>query len=277
MSSELDQLKRRAQQWDVAIDSTRETNGSVLAFGLRRQIRVVLKISKQSGDEWHAGETLRAFDGDGMVRVYESDAGAVLLERLDPGTELVELVRQGKDETATEILARVILKMAHHAPPSHCPTVLDWAHGFDRYLKTGDRQLPSTLVSQAGELYRSLATSAGSTMLLHGDLHHYNVLFDSSRGWVGIDPKGVVGELEYEVGAILRNPVEQPDFLASTATIERRLRLLTDVLHLDYRRALEWSFAQAVLSAIWDVEDGYAVTANNPALRLAHAIKPLLD
>ncbi|HZE69250.1 MAG TPA: aminoglycoside phosphotransferase family protein [Pyrinomonadaceae bacterium] len=277
MSSALDQLKRRAQQWDVAIESTGETNGSVLAFGVRRQTRVVLKISKQSGDEWHAGETLRAFDGDGMVRVYESDAGAVLLEQLHPGTELVELVRQGKDETATEILAQVMLQMAHHAPPSHCPTVLDWARGFDRYLKTGDKQVPSHLVSHAGELYRRLATSAGSTMLLHGDLHHYNVLFDSSRGWVAIDPKGVVGELEYEVGAILRNPVEQPEFLASTAIIERRLRVFTDVLHLNYRRALEWSFAQAVLSAIWDVEDGYQVAANNPALRLAHAIRPLLD
>ena len=43
-------------------------------------------------------------------------------------------------------------------------------------------------------------------MLLHGDLQHYNVLLDKDRGWVAIDPKGVVGELEYEVGALLRNP-----------------------------------------------------------------------
>ena len=277
MSSALDQLKRRAHQWDVAIDSTWETNGSVLAFGVRRRTRVVLKISKQSGDEWHSGDILRAFDGDGMVRVYESDAGAVLLEQLDPGTELVELVRQGKDETAIEILAQVMLQTAHHTPPSHCPTVLDWARGFDRFLKMGDKQIPSHLVSEAGELYRRLGTSAGGTMLLHGDLHHYNVLFDSNRGWVAIDPKGVVGELEYEVGAILRNPVEQPDFVASTNIIERRLRALTDVLHLDYRRALEWSFAQAVLSEIWDVEDGYPIAANNPALKLAHAIRSLLD
>ena len=92
-------------------------------------------------------------------------------------------------------------------------------------------------------------------MLLHGDLHHFNVLEDAKRGWVAIDPKGVVGELEYEVGAILRNPNDfrQPDFFASRDIIERRLRILTNSLRLDYRRTLEWSFAQAG-SAIWDLK-----------------------
>jgi streptomycin 6-kinase len=96
------------------------------------------------------------------------------------------------------------------------------------------------------------------------------------RGWVAIDPKGVVGELEYEIGAILRNPVEQPDLFASTSTIERRLSRLASMLHLNYERALAWAFAQAVLSAIWDVEDGYRVEAEHHALRLARTIKPLL-
>ncbi len=275
MSSALDQLALRAQQWDVAIHHAWETTGSALAFGVRRGIRVVLKITKQPGDEWHAGDILRAFGGDGTVRVYESDAGAVLLERLDPGSELVELVRHGKDETATEILAQVMQQMAQHAPTCDCSTVLDWARGFDRYLKAGDKQIPAALVSEAGELYRRLATSQQSVMLLHGDLHHYNVLFDSTRGWVAIDPKGVVGELEYEVGAILRNPTEQPDLYASPTVIESRLRMLTKALHLDYQRALEWSFAQAVLSAVWEVEDGYPVGPNNPALKLAYVLRPL--
>jgi streptomycin 6-kinase len=48
-------------------------------------------------------------------------------------------------------------------------------------------------------------------------LHHYNVLFDiESAVWVAIDPKGVVGELEYEVGAIIRNPVENPGLYVSS-------------------------------------------------------------
>ena len=53
-----------------------------------------------------------------------------------------------------------------------------------------------------------------------------------------IDPKGVVGELEYEVGAMIRNPIEQPDLYAQPEVVERRLQILTATLNLDYHRAL---------------------------------------
>lgn len=276
MASALDRLAAYSRRWNVAIEKTFETESSVLAFGERKSTRVVLKIIKRLGDEWHSGEILRAFDGDGIVRVYESDAGAVLLERLDPGDELVKLARDGNDERATEILAYVVNQLADHTAPEGCATVLDWAGGFDRYLNTADKQLPAILVHKAHDIYQRLAKSSSRTMLLHGDLHHYNVLFDAKRGWVAIDPKGVVGELEYEVGAILRNPREQPDFFTSREVIERRLGTLTDSLQLDYRRTLQWSFAQAVLSAIWDVEDGYPVESTHPGLRLARTIEPML-
>ena len=276
MSSAFDRLVVHAQQWDVVLERTFETDSSVLAFGNRESSPVTLKISKHLGDEWHSGDILRAFAGEGMVRVYESVAGAVLLERLEPGNELVEMVREGNDDQATEILADVMRRLANHPAPDGCTSVLDWALGFDRYRTTGDTRIPSALVQKADEIFRSLASSSSRSMLLHGDLHHYNVLYDEKRAWVAIDPKGVVGELEYEVGAILRNPRELPELFASRPVIESRLRILTDALHLDYLRALHWSFAQAVLSAIWDVEDGYEVDAIHPSLILAGTLEPML-
>ncbi|MGH9881632.1 MAG: aminoglycoside phosphotransferase family protein [Pyrinomonadaceae bacterium] len=276
ITSAFQHLKVRARQRDVTIDQTSATRGSLLGFGRWHGAPVVLKITKQQGDEWHAGEVLQAFNGQGAVRVYESDAGAVLLERLEPGRQLVELVQRGQDDEATGILGDVMRQLVHHVSPTHCPTVLDWARGFDRYLASGDRQIPVGLVNEARDLYQRLAGSQRATMLLHGDLQHYNVLFDSARGWVSIDPKGVVGELEYEVGAILRNPVEQPDLLASTTTIERRLDILVKALSLDYARTISWSFAQAALPAIWEIEDSYSIAPDNFALRLAHTLRPML-
>lgn len=126
-------------------------------------------------------------------------------------------------------------------------------------------------------MHSRLCDSQRCTRLLHGDLHHHNVLFDFDRGWVAIDPKGVVGEIEYEIGAALRNPYERPDLFASPATVERRLQLFTSKLNLDFKRALAWGFAQAVLSAIWSVEDGFAVDARNPSIMLAEAIRPMLE
>ena len=277
MPTLIERLTLRAAQWNVALGETRETEGSLLGFGSCNGNRVVLKLSKTSGDEWNSGEVLRAFQGAGTVRVLESDQGAVLLEQLDPATELVELVRAGRDPEATEILAELIARMAHHDAPASCPTVSDWGLGFDRYLdQYNDGPIPSELVREAGEIYRQLAASQKQVMLLHGDLHHYNVLLDSNRGWVAIDPKGVVGELEYELGASIRNPVELPEFYVSETVAQRRLKQLTDALRLDHNRALGWAFAQAVLSAIWSVEDGFTVTPTHPPLRLAEIIRRLL-
>jgi streptomycin 6-kinase len=174
------------------------------------------------------------------------------------------------------IMAVVIEKLAHHQPPEECPSVADWGRGFERYVRSGDRQIPNGLAREGQNAYEHLASSQGSTMLLHGDLQHYNVLFDHDRGWTAIDPKGVVGELEYEVGALLRNPIEQPELFTNRATIERRLEILTTLLPLDHMRTLQWSFAQAVLSAIWDVEDGYPVKPDHPALLLANTLKAML-
>ncbi len=270
----LDQLESHAHRWGVTIEHTQETTGSMLGFGLCHGEPVVLKIIKQPGDEWHSGDVLRAFDGSGVVRVYESGEGAVLLERCQPGNDLVELVRRGDDDGATEILARVIRLMSHHHAPPSCPTVHDWARGFDRYLNSQNKQIPTPVVMEARELYQKLASSQRNSMLLHGDLHHYNVLLDAERGWVAIDPKGVVGEMEYEIGAILRNPIEYPDLLTLPKTIDRRLDLLVSSLNLDYQRTVAWSYAQAVLSAVWEIEDSGDLSSDSSALRLAHALRP---
>jgi len=274
---------QHARDWRVIVEETFETESSLVAFGSRENQPVVLKVIKKPGDEWRSGEVLEAFDGCGVARVYEQTPGAVLMERLRPGHSLVGIVLEGKDEEATDILADVIQQMSasesllseRDASKSYA-TVEDWSRGFERYVASGDNQIPVELVQAGHGLYTDLFASQREPRLLHGDLHHYNILFDSVRGWLAIDPKGVIGELEYELGAILRNPIERPDLFVATATIERRLKQLTSRLDLNFERAVAWGFAQAVLSAIWDVEDGFTVDAANPALRLADAIRPML-
>jgi streptomycin 6-kinase len=182
----------------------------------------------------------------------------------------------GKDEEATNILAGVIKQMSLRESPKVCATIQDWAKGFERYLATGEDQIPMELVEDAHQLYLDLGATQRRPTLLHGDLQHYNVLFDAERGWLAIDPKGVIGEIEYELGAVLRNPFARPELFTSRATIERRLNQFANILDVDIGRALAWAFAQAVLSAIWEIENGFAVNATTPSLRLANAIRPML-
>lgn len=272
-----DRVHERVREWRITVEMTLETESAFLAFGTRGNEPVVLKVLRSPGNEWRVGEILEAFDGGGTVRVFASVPGAVLLERLTPGSSLVPLVLDGRDAEATEVIAQVIQRMTHPRQPFRPPpTVEELGNGFRRYLAGDDTQVPISLVERAQRTYLALCGSQQRKRLLHGDLQHYNVLLDSHRGWLAIDPKGVVGEIEYEVGASLRNPVERPDLFASASAVERRLGIFADRLAIDADRALRWAFSQAVLSTLWSIEDGAAVDATNPGLMLAHAIEPLI-
>lgn len=272
-----DRLDRCARGWGVTVVSTLDTQSSILAFGTRDDRPVVLKVVRAPGDEWRAGEILAAFRGEGTVRVLAHVPGAALLERVVPGTSLTSLVLEGRDDEATGILAEVIRRMGSSNPTvKWAVTAEQWGRGFRIYLDSGDAQVPAGLVDRARETYASLCASQQNIRLLHGDLQHYNVLFDADRGWLAIDPKGVVGEVEYEVGASLRNPGERPDLFASPGIVERRVGLFVARLGIDADRTLRWAYAQAVLSAIWSVEDGFPVDSAHLSLQLARAVEPLL-
>jgi streptomycin 6-kinase len=91
--------------------------------------------------------------------------------------------------------------------------------------------------------------------LLHGDLHHGNILFNGEK-WVAIDPKGVIGEIDYEVGAFIRNPI--PLLLEQhnpTDIIKNRIKCFSQELGLDQQRVTAWAFVQAVLAAHWSAEN----------------------
>ena len=272
-----ERVGERARAWGVAVEESFETPSSLVAFGRRGRTSVVLKVVRLPGDEWRSGEVLDAIRGQGVVRVYEHAPGAVLLERLSPGTSLARMSLGGRDEEATEVLADLIRRMSCPAPPAGAfPTVEDWGGSFRRYVAGGGGSIPTALVERADRIYSELCASQRDRRLLHGDLHHYNVLLDSTRGWTAIDPKGVVGELEYEVGAALRNPCERPEVFASAEAVTRRLAVFETGLKLDAGRALSWAFAQAVLSAAWAEEGGPGADDAHPWLTLAEAILPML-
>jgi len=81
-------------------------------------------------------------------------------------------------------------------------------------------------------------------------------VLESARGWLAIDPKGVIGPGGYEVGPFLINPV--PDFLNGSNPIgrtEKRIAILSEMLDMERERIRSWAICHAVLSAWWSIED----------------------
>ena len=204
-------VKDRVTAWCVAVEHITETQSSVLVFGRRGDQPVVVKVVKHPGDEWLSGAVLQAFDGSGTVRVFEYVDGALLLECLRPGDSLTGKVHDGRDDEATDVLADVIGRMSPSRAFANIPTVEDWGRGFERHEARANSGIPKPLFDSSRRVFFELSATQGTRRLLHGDLHHDNILLDRDRGWLAIDPKGVVGESEYEVGAALRNPYERPE------------------------------------------------------------------
>jgi streptomycin 6-kinase len=208
------------------------------------------------------------------VRAIAERDGALLMERAVPGRALTERVLVGRDDEATEVLCDVAARLHLAGRPSHdAPAVEDWGQGFTRFRQGQGSGIEPGLLDRAERLFRELAASQGRRCLLHGDLHHDNVVNDARRGWLAIDPKGVVGEPAYEFGALLRNPTRDAWRFADVAILDRRAALLAERGGHERDRVLAWAFAQGVLSAVWSWEDGQP---DDRGLVTARAVLPLL-
>ncbi|WP_420168963.1 aminoglycoside phosphotransferase family protein [Streptomyces violaceoruber] len=218
---------------------------------------VVLKLSPPDSVEYHRELTmLDAYGGHGSVRVLERDSalGAVLLERLLPGSPLTEFFPHN-DDRANGIAAQVLEQLWQCPPPPGLPDPLNWAEALLRPERLPLDVIAKGPLDRARQCYTELATSGDEKVLLHGDLHHGNIL-SSQRGWIAIDPKGLVGERAFDLGALLRNPapalIRTP---GARALLSRRIDQMSEQLGLDRSRVRSWAYSQAVLSACWAVED----------------------
>ena len=250
------------ERWSLVVDPPfPELSFNYAAPALRDDgTAAVLKLSFPEDPGFrNEAEALGLFEGRGAARLLELDTSrsAMLLERLEPG---VPLATVRDDEEATSIAAGVLRKLWRPVPPDHgFPSVSDWARGFDRLRRSfggGTGPMPAALVEEAEELFAELLATQDEPAVLHGDLHHYNVLAARREPWLAIDPKGVVGEPAYDTAALLHNPVEVLETPRPARVMERRIDLLSAQLGLDRERVRGWGIAGAVLAAYWGLEDG---------------------
>ena len=242
-----------------------------VAFANRGDRQVMLKIGLPNRETRSEMAALRLLNGEGTCKLLEHDEEKywMLLERLSPGVMLATLE---DDEEATHIAAELMkriwvgldtLREEHAELLDHRNNkfiqLTDWFFGgFERLRKHFDGgmgPLDVKLVERAESSVEDFFTENHHPALMHGDFHHYNIL-SSERGWLVIDPKGVIGPAGYEVGPFMMNPWGSfSDGDRFTVRIKRRIDILHEHLGFERERILEWSLAHAVLSAWWGIED----------------------
>ena len=257
-----------AQRWSLTLDPPfPQLSINYAAPGLGADgVPIVLKVCIPGPEFATEAESLRLFDGHGAVKLLavDRDQGALLLERLRPGTPLLDIDKVAAptddDEKATRIAASVMRQLWQPAPASHpFPSFADWMRHMAEQsprLVRPDKPLLRHWIARALDVYSELTAKPAEPVLLHGDLHHGNILRAEREPWLAIDPKGVVGESVCETGPLLLNALPDASDLAETRRVlARRADVLADVLGFDRAAVRAWGVVRAVLASFWTLED----------------------
>jgi streptomycin 6-kinase len=235
----LEELGRRwSLDWGEPIQ--RGSMSVVIACG-----DAVLKIGPEPWRIANEAAALRSWDTPHVPAVLAVDdaAGALLLERIEPGTPL-ELL---PDVPALDDVAALLAALSRPPADGYPPLADHVRHLFDSSLRLYELApalvdlIPRELYERSRAFALRLAADDAPRALLHGDLTPANVLDGGSRGLVAVDPAPCVGDAVFDA----------VDLVYWGATeIERRAE------RLGGRRLLDWCVAFAPMAALELAERG---------------------
>lgn len=231
-----------------------------------------LKPIKDIEDELRGAHLLEWRRGHGAVRLLDRDGNRMLLEYAGERHLSDDLAAAG-DRAATEIVAEVMAWL--HAPSSHPvpgdlqPLRLRFDSLFAKAAANREAGRDSPYVEAAAIAERLLANQR-DVRPLHGDLHHENIMH-GPRGWLAIDPKGVLGDTCFDAANLFYNPLDRTDLCLDPERIACMADTFAHTLGQDVPAILDHAIAYGCLSAAWHADDGNSVDEERE-LSVARAI-----
>ncbi|WP_077526657.1 aminoglycoside phosphotransferase family protein [Metapseudomonas resinovorans] len=251
-------FERYLTQWNLQPDGEPiHTPGSDLLPVRFDGLPAMLKVARDS-EEKVGAQVMRWWDGEGAAKVFRLEGDALLMERATGPGSLMRMALDGQDDEASRIACATIARL--HAPRlARAPELVPLEEWF-RSLWPAARQRGGLFAEAAG-VARELLGSQREVVVLHGDIHHDNVLDFGERGWLAIDPKRVIGDRGYDYANLICNP-ELPT-VVQPVRFARQIEVIAEASGLGRQRLLRWVLAYAGLSAAWFLEDGDAISAES--------------
>lgn len=217
--------------------------------------KAILKLTDD--DSERTGCQLMAWwNGKGAARVLAHENGAILLERATGVGSLAEMSRSGEDAQACRLICHTARRL-HVAPDASTPELTPLEHWF--------RDLEPVALLHDGIMLRCalaakvLLSCPQDVVVLHGDVHHGNVLDFAESGWLAIDPKGLLGERGFDYANIFTNPdLAEPGIgiAIDPSRFTQRVNIVSEAAGLERERLLLWIAAWCGLSSAWFLQDG---------------------
>jgi streptomycin 6-kinase len=206
---------------------------------------------------------LNYFNGEGSVKLidYNAEHNALLLEQAISGITLKSLNATKTDAIIDYYLNTMKALHRKILPKNYLYThISDWLKALDN---ASPDNFPPQMLNSAINIKNKLLKTSTTQLFLHGDLHLDNILQQGNK-WIAIDPKGIVGDPEFEIFAF--------DFIQSEDRLDSIAELIANRSGLNAQRIKEWAFVRLVLSAAWSIEDKGDPSA---AIRLAEKLMNL--
>ncbi|GIF02377.1 aminoglycoside phosphotransferase family protein [Paractinoplanes rishiriensis] len=219
--------------------------------------RAVLKLPLRDGENDAEAFALRAYDGDGAVRLYGHDpaTGAMLIEQAEPGDPLLTHPDMA---AAFAIACGLVLRLRRPAPPGFAfPSmrsllagwVAQWTQLALELRVTGDPDRAAPLTAALRLARRQLRHYREAGVLINRDTHLRNIVAAGREPWLVIDPKPVVGPPAYEAGLpVLLMLGAEPTPDAADAVIEQ----VAAGLRHDPAEVRDWALLRAVENMTWN-------------------------
>lgn len=218
---------------------------------------VVLKIDGPHPEKYTEMKAMSLYKGRNMCQCYDTDMnlGALLLERIIPGCDLTVV-----EDTHTQLMiaAELISKLPIQVKKNHgIPTYADKINrAFKRARKeniVGGKML--SFIDEAERLFSQLENGDRPKVLLHGDLHHWNILQDQNGAWKAIDPQGVIGAACMESARFMDNHINMVEEDKKSEHLDEMIRVFSTKFGETKRTIAICLFVLCVLSTCWTFEE----------------------
>lgn len=188
-------------------------------------------------------------NGYGAPRLIKFESTAILMEFID-GKNASQFLEIEAIEGLCHCIHALHRDSLNLEPPEFPKLDTVFAPLLEHNI-SNERHL-AHLLRIGSEIARDLFDSEREITVLHGDIHHENVLFSNDRGWIAIDPKPMVGERTFDVANMFFNDIRSDDLAKMIST---RADVISQSLKLDRQRLVKFAFAFGCLSIIWQIED----------------------
>jgi streptomycin 6-kinase len=251
-------LEPRIAHWGLKPDGEAfSTPSSVLQPVLFEGRPAFLKVATVA-EETVGGRVMVWWAGRGAAEVFAADEDAVVIARATGSRDLDQMASASAegDDAATRILCRAGLRL-HAVDDRPLPLGLVTLDQWFGELFVHAAEHPDAhegFYSRAARVARELLADPGGHEVLHGDIHHGNVLDFGADGWLAIDPKHVVGDPGFDFANILYNP--SATVALAPGRFERQLAVIADETGIERDRMLRWAIAWTGLSSCWMERSG---------------------